>query len=184
VEDTRVARRYATALFNTAQKYEIVEAVEEELGSFERLLANDAQFRRFFIAPYASRVEKIEFVDRIFNDRMTALTLQLIKLMLEKGREREIQSVRSEFQRLRRENADILHVVITSATELDAATRGRLVTQLEKKLGKKIEPDFAIDPRLIGGVKAAYGSFVLDGTVRGALSRLQDALRHDVLKQA
>ena len=184
MEDTRVARRYATALFQTAQKYEIVEAVEEDLAAFERLLESDAQFRHFFIAPYTSRQEKIEIVDRIFNDRITALSLQLIKVMLEKGRERELQSVRSEFLKLRRELGHIIYVVVSSATELDEAQKKKLLAQLETKLEKKVEADFAVDPRLIGGAKVAYGSYVLDGTVRGALSRLQDALRHDVLKQA
>ena len=184
MEDTRVARRYATALFQTAQRYDVVQAVEEDLGAFERLVENDSQFRHFFIAPYTSRQQKIEIVDKIFNDRITALTLQLIKVMLEKGRERELRSVLSEFQRLRREHADIVHVTVTSAAELDATQRKQLINRLELKLGKKLEADFDIDHRLIGGVKVAYGSYVLDGTVRGALSRLQDTLRHDVLKQA
>jgi F-type H+-transporting ATPase subunit delta len=35
----------------------------------------------------------------------------------------------------------------------------------------------------MGGIRVAYGNFVLDGSVRGALDRLKDRLIYDVLKQ-
>jgi F-type H+-transporting ATPase subunit delta len=184
VHDTRVARRYAQALFDTAVKYDVVQSVEDDLGAFHSLLERPGEFRHFFIAPYSSRTEKIEFLDRTLGDRITALTLQLLRVMLEKGRERELQSVRTEFLRLRRDKEGVTLAVVTSAVVLDANQRSSLCDKLEKSFGHRVEAEFQCDPRLLGGIKVAYGSYVLDGTVKGALSRLRDVLRHDVLKQA
>jgi F-type H+-transporting ATPase subunit delta len=39
------------------------------------------------------------------------------------------------------------------------------------------------DASLIGGVKVAYENFVLDGTARGALNKMREKLRYDLLKQ-
>jgi F-type H+-transporting ATPase subunit delta len=184
VHDNRVARRYATAMFETARKYDVVQAVEDDLATFERLLQNDATFRHFFIAPYTSRSEKIATLERIFSDRMTALTMQLIRVMLDKGREREIEAVHSEFAKLRRAAEGVVHATVTSAMALSDQQRSALLAKLEATQGKKFEASFEVDPRLIGGVKVSFESFVLDGTVRGALSKLRAQLRHDVLKQA
>ena len=184
MQDTRVARRYATAMFETARKYDVVQAVEDDLMTFERLLQKDVSFRHFFIAPYTSRAEKVATLEKIFSDRMTALTMQLIRVMLDKGREREIESVHAEFAKHRRAAEGVVHAVVTSAEPLSDQQRASLLAKLEATQGKKFEANFEVDPRVIGGVKVAFGSYVLDGTVRGALSKLRDQLRHDVLKQA
>ena len=184
MQDTRVARRYAQAMFETARKYDVVQAVEDDLATFERLLGSDATFRHFFIAPYTSRTEKVETLERIFSDRMTALTMQLIRVMLEKGREREIEAVHVEFAKLRRAAEGVVYAIVTSAMPLSDPQRTALLAKLEQTQGKKFEASFEVDPRVIGGVKVAFGSLVLDGTVRGSLSRLRDQLRHDLLKQA
>jgi len=66
---------------------------------------------------------------------------------------------------------------------LDELQKKALVSKLETILGKKIEADFKIDPQIIGGIRVAYGNYILDGSIRGALSNLRDRLRHDLLKQ-
>jgi len=183
VADDRVSRRYALALFQTALKHDVVKSVEDDLNSIVGLLDHDPEFREFVIAPYTGREQKIEIVDKMFSDRVTALTMQVLRLMLEKRREDEIEGVRDEFIRLRRENDGVIFAVITSAAEIDENQTKQLLTKLEKTLGKKIEAEFKIEPQLIGGLRVAYGNYVLDGSIRGALSNLRDRLRHDLLKQ-
>jgi F-type H+-transporting ATPase subunit delta len=181
--DRRVARRYANALFTTALKYDVVKGVEDDLNSIVGLLDNDPEFREFVIAPYTGRDQKIEIVERMFSDRVTALTMQVLRVMLEKRREDEIIGVRDEFVTLRREHAGVIFAVVTSAREIEAAQRKALLAKLEQTIGKKIEAEFKLDPHLIGGIRVAYGNYVLDGSVRGTLSSLRDRLRHDLLKQ-
>jgi F-type H+-transporting ATPase subunit delta len=184
VEDTRVARRYATALFQAAKQYDVVQAVLDDLASFEGLLNREDSFRRFFQSPSTSREEKLETLEKVFSDRITALTMQLIRVMLQKGREHEIQAVRAEFVKLHQAAEGIVQAVVTSAIAMDEKQKKALLAKLEATQGKKFDADFQIDPNMMGGIKVAFGSNVLDGTVRGALSRLRDQLRHDVLKQA
>jgi len=181
--DSRVARRYAQALFMTALKYDVIKSVEDDLNSIVGLLENDEQFHEFVIAPYTGREEKIEIVDKLFSDRVTALTMQVLRVMLEKRREDEITGVRDEFVKLRRENEGVIFATVTSAEKIDDAQRKALMAKLEKTLGKKIEAEFKVEPQLIGGIRVAYGNYVLDGSIRGALSNLRDKLRHDLLKQ-
>jgi F-type H+-transporting ATPase subunit delta len=181
--DQRVGRRYARALFLTAKQYDVVASVEDDLNTIVHLLDSDESFNDFVTAPYTGREEKIATIDRIFSDRVTAVTMQLLRVMLEKRREEEIRTVRAEFISLRRADEGVVHAIVTTAELLPNDQRTALLKKLETTIGKKVESEFRVDPLLIGGIRVAYGNYVLDGSIRGALSSLRDKLRHDLLKQ-
>lgn len=183
MEDNRIGRRYAQALFTTALKYDVVKSVEDDLSGIDNLLAKDESFRHFLLAPYTSREEKVKVLDRIFSDRITALTMQVLRVMLEKRRENEITSVFHEYVRLRRENEGSVHAVVTSAEALPADQRQALEAKLSSLLGKRIEAEYTVEPALVGGVRVTYDNFVLDGSVRGAMSKLRERLKYDLLKR-
>jgi F-type H+-transporting ATPase subunit delta len=155
VHDIRVAKRYALALFETAVEAKIVGAVEDDLGGIVSLLVNNPQFRRVLLSPEVSRDEKMSLVDKLFSDRITALSMQALRLMLEKGREQEIEWVQRDFVRLRREHENKLFVVVTTSELLDDDQRSRMIAKLESITGKQIEAEYRIDPHLIGGVRVA-----------------------------
>ena len=183
MQDNRIGRRYAQALFTTAQKYDVVSAVESDLNAITAALDADKAFRDFLLAPYSSREEKTQILDRLFSDRITALTMQVLRVMLEKRREQEIPAVQREFVDLRRAADGIVLANVTTASALDESQKKALIAMLQRSLGKTVEAEYKVDPRLIGGVRVTYDTFVIDGSVRGALNQLKERLRHDLLKQ-
>jgi len=182
--DLRVARRYATALFKTAQKHDLLKAVKEDLEGIWQAIETDAGFRKYLFDPTVATVEKQGLLDRVLADRVTALTLAVVRMMLEKGREDEFPSVRHEFVKLRRDSEKIIHVTVTSTGVLDENQKRPLIDKLTKTLGKTLEVDYKVDPTLIGGITVAYENFVLDGSLRGSLDRLREQIHHNALKQA
>jgi len=184
VQDARIGRRYAQALFNAAKAHKMVAAVEDDMSGIATLVRDDAKFRHFLIAPFNNADEKKQVLQNVLGDRVTALTMQVLRVMLDKGREAEFESVAHEFSNLRRTAADIEFATVTTAYTLDPEQKDRIVAALEKRLGKTVEARFAVDSRVLGGVRVGYGNFVLDGSARGHLNRLRERLHHDVLKQA
>jgi F-type H+-transporting ATPase subunit delta len=183
VEDNRIGRRYAQALFTTAQKYDVVAAVEADLDAIVSALDRDKAFRDFLLAPYSSREEKTAILERLFSDRITALTMQILRVMLEKRREHEIPAVHRDFVDLRRTAQGVILATVTSAIALEESQKKALLAKLQKSLNKTVEAEYKIDPRLIGGIKVTYGTYVIDGSVQGTLNQLKERLRHDLLKQ-
>ncbi len=181
--DTRVAKRYARALFFAAEKANMVEAVEADLDAISNLASQDATFRGFLGSPRISRDDKVRIAEKLFSDRVTALTMAALRLLLNKRRENEFEPIREEFVRMRRERGAVLYAIVTSTVELTPAEQNALTSKLASQSGKKVEADFRIDPTLLGGVKVALGDYVLDGTVRGSLNLLRDRLKYDLLKQ-
>jgi F-type H+-transporting ATPase subunit delta len=183
MHDARVARRYANALFAIAKQSDVIRPVEEDLASIVRLLEHDGGFKDFLYAPYASREEKIQIADRVFGDRVTALTMRVLRVLLEKRREAEIPAIYEEYVTLRRQHEGVVYATVTSADTLTADEKNAIISKLENVLGKKVEAEFEVEPSLMGGVKVAYENYVLDGTVKGAFRKLRERLRYDLLKQ-
>jgi F-type H+-transporting ATPase subunit delta len=109
--------------------------------------------------------------------------MQLLRILLVKRREEEFPAIREEFIRIRRFEGRVLYAEISSSEPLSPEHKTSLLEKLAKIAGKAVEPDFVVNPNLIGGVKVSYDNYVLDGSIRGGLNRLRDALRYDLLKQ-
>jgi F-type H+-transporting ATPase subunit delta len=59
---------------------------------------------------------------------------------------------------------------------MSQAQVAELLTSLEKKFGRKLNPSVTVDPALIGGVRVVVGDEVLDTSVRARLQQMHVAL--------
>jgi F-type H+-transporting ATPase subunit delta len=162
---------------------DVVPNVEFDLLSISNLINNGDQFRDFLYSPRVARDEKVAIAERLFSDRVTALTMQFVRVLLEKRRENEFEAIREAYVEMRREHGNVIFALVTSASPLDDPQRQKIEDKLQKSSGKRVEAVYDVDPSVLGGVKVAYGTYVLDGTVKGSLRRLRDSLRHDVMKK-
>lgn len=184
MSEMRVAKRYAKALFNTALAQNIVPSVSDDLATLTNAIRNNDGFREFLQKPQTESKDKIALFEKVFGDKITATTLAFVKLLINKKRDDELTGVKVAFDELRRENEKVVRAVIESSTELDKAQQDAIVKKIEAETGNKLEPEFTVNPDLIMGVKVTYGDYVLDGSVRGQLSRMKERLVYDLLKQA
>ncbi len=65
---------------------------------------------------------------------------------------------------------------ITSARELADAEKRTLEGQIEKVTGKKVRARYEQDASLLGGALVRVGSTIYDGSVKGQLERIRDAI--------
>lgn len=181
--DARVAKRYARALFAAAKRLDVLNSVEEDLEAVSKGTRGSETTRKFLLDPKVPRGQKLEFLEKVYSDRVTALTMQFIRLLMNKRREDLLELIRLEYVDLRRHHDKVVHVTIVSATPLDEGQKSKIVAKISLTLGRTVEPEYDLDDSLIGGVKVMYEDFVLDGSVRGALERLRDQVVYDLLHQ-
>ena len=65
---------------------------------------------------------------------------------------------------------------ITSARELGDAEKRSLEAQIEKATGKKVRAHFRLDASLLGGAVVRVGSTIYDGSVKGQLEKIREAI--------
>jgi len=105
-------------------------------------------------------------------------------LLVRKRRDDMIHAIHIEFAELRRQHEGVTKAIIESSMELGEDQKNAIVSKIHSATGRRVEPEFRVDPHLMGGVKVTYDNYVLDGTVRGSLNRLRETLIYDLLKQS
>lgn len=108
---------------------------------------------------------------RIDESRMTTAIRRLAD-----DKPRDYRGILASLRRLVRLDLERRKVLVESATELDAASQQRVVTGLTTKYGDDLTFEYRVNPDLIGGLKVRVGNDVWDGSVKGRLDRLNQAI--------
>jgi F-type H+-transporting ATPase subunit delta len=85
-------------------------------------------------------------------------------------------NVLKNYRRLLRLEVEKRRARIEIASEMDPATQSDVVSNLKKRYGSDLTPEFVVNPELLGGMRIRVGSDVWDGSVRNRLERLQQQL--------
>ncbi|MFT4603474.1 MAG: F-type H+-transporting ATPase subunit delta [Rhodothermales bacterium] len=171
-----IARRYAQALLEGAAAAGSKDAVDQDIASIRDALDNSPELVRFFGSPVISRDKKKAVVDSLFSDRLDAITVRMLHLLVDKQREGEVMEMAAAYQDLRDEQEGIVQVAVRSARELSKDDLTAISTVLEKRLAKRVRLDVSVDASLIGGIVIQVGDTVYDGSVSNKLASLRERM--------
>jgi F-type H+-transporting ATPase subunit delta len=169
------ARRYAEAAFEVAMRDNAVETWRSELESAAEVVAEE-RIGRALANPSIPLETRTATAEATFGGMVGRQVLNLIGLMLRRGRIEELPRLAAEFGRLDDERQGITHATATSASKLTADEVRALTQRLEQVTGGRIELDVQVDPSLLGGVVVRVGDRLIDGSVRSRLERLRNQL--------
>ena len=99
VKDTRAAKRYALALFNTAVQAETLDAVEKDLATLLSLMQASAPLKAYWESPLVPSGKKRERVAELLGAELSGQTLAFLRLLADKRREDLLDAVIFEFRR-------------------------------------------------------------------------------------
>ncbi len=170
--------RYANAFADvvTAAKLDTA-AIDSQLSDFLATWEGSAELREFFENPAIPVVQKIEILDKLNAKLKLQKELRnLLAVLISNDRIAHVSEVAQAYRRLLQEQMGIRPAEIVTARELDTKEREELVAEIAKLAGSKIEASFALDKSILGGAVVRIGSTVYDGSVRGRLERLKEAL--------
>ena len=109
-------------------------------------------------------------------DKLSAAGQNFIKLLVENRRLNVLSEIAAlyEAQRAEAENTAVAQVV--SAYPLTDEQLRKITGVLQKRLGRTVSLVNTVDKDLLGGVVIRAGDSVIDGSARGQLERLANAL--------
>ena len=175
-KDSRVARRYSSALFEIALRDDTIEVISDDLTLVETFVRDVPYLRAVLLQPLVSEEQKIKVLSDAFGDRITASTLNFLYLLVRKRRENLVDEVIAEYRRLADEKADRVTAHIQSAVPLTDAQVKQITGALEQRTGKNVKVTTQVTSSIIGGLLVRIGDQVIDGTIRGRLDRVRQQL--------
>jgi F-type H+-transporting ATPase subunit delta len=169
------ARRYAEAAFEIATRDETVERWRAELDAAAAVVAQE-DVGRALANPSIALEERTASAREIFSRIVSPQALNLVALLIRRGRIADLPRLADEFRRLDNARQGITLAMATSALPLDRDEIRELTEQLERLTGGRVELEIQTDPALLGGLVVRVGDRLIDGSVRGRLERLRNQL--------
>ena len=173
-EASSVARRYAAGIFQLAQEENAIDTWRAELAKLDELLQDDVLVAAFQ-NPAVGVKRRMELA-KLLAPELRPETENLLRLLVEHHRTKDMHEIREAFERLADEASGIVHATVTTAIELDHDDRRRYEQALARKLGRKVNVKFLTDPGIVGGAAIQIGDHLVDGTVQTQLARLRQEL--------
>lgn len=168
-------RRYAEAIFELAREANTFDTWQADLNTIAQF-ASDPGAEAFFQSPKNTGAQKRQLAETYLRDRVQPVALNLARVLVERDRLPLIGRVAEVFAAMVRAHRGIAVAEVTTAIPLDAAGAEDVRQRLGLLVGKQIELEQHVDPAIIGGIVARVDDFLIDGSVRGQLSRLRARL--------
>lgn len=173
--------RYAAAFADVAAAARLsTAALDRQLTDFLATWEGSPELRAFFVNPAIPAAQKIAVLDKLNGQLGLEKELRnLIAVLISHDRIGHVSEVAAAYRRILQEQAGIRPAEIVTARKLSKEERGALVAEVAKLVGAEIDASFKLDQSILGGAVVRIGSTVYDGSVRGRLNRLREALVSD-----
>ena len=164
-----VSKVYGDALFEAARDCGKMDEIFEEVQSIGVILEENAELQKILGNPRVMREDKEQMIETIFRGRVSNEIVELMKLMIEKGRYSKI---------LVKEEKKIGIAYIATAVEMSEAQKEAVMQRLlQTTKYESFEMNYQVDASLIGGMVIRIGDRVVDTSIKTKLYELSKSLK-------
>jgi F-type H+-transporting ATPase subunit delta len=147
------------------------------LREIVRLLAESADLRRVWENPAVPAEQKRKLLDAIVQrESIDKLVRNLVAVLIDHRRVPFLDRIVAQLEKELDARLGFAEAQVSSARELGDAEKRALEEQIEKTTGKKVRARYGLDASLLGGAVVRVGSTIYDGSVKGQLEKIKEAI--------
>jgi len=141
------------------------------------LLGESLELRRVWENPAVPVEQKRKLLDVIVQrDGVERQVRNLIAVLIDHRRLPFLPRIVEQLEKELDARLGFAEARISSARELGSAEKQALEAQIAKTTGKKVRASYGLDASLLGGAVVRIGSTIYDGSVKGQLERIKEAI--------
>lgn len=149
----------------------------QEAQALAGLVAESKDLRAVWEAPSIPGGQKRAVLDAIVEREQFSRPLRnFMAVLIDHRRVEFLGAIVKQFEQELNQRLGFAEAEIVSARDLNMDQRRSLEADLEQLTGKKVRANYSRDPAILGGVVVRMGSTIYDGSVKGKLERIQEAL--------
>lgn len=149
------------------------------LREIARLLDESADLRRVWQNPAVPAEQKRGLLDAIVQrEGIDRPVRNLIAVLMDHRRIQFLSRIIEQLEKELDARLGFAEAQISSARELGDAEKRALESQVEKTTGKKVRARYVLDASLLGGAVVRVGSTIYDGSVKGQLEKIREAISY------
>jgi len=170
-----IARRYAKALINLAEKD--LENTGKSLTALADVYSNSTELSEVLSDTKVSSQIKQNVLKEILKKiKVSKLVDTFIRYLLAKRRIVLLPNIERAFNLLLQVKLGRIEAGITVAQEIPEVTVGKLEEAISRYSGKEVTVNITIDPAIIGGIVTRIGSVVIDGSIHTQLNQIRQSI--------
>jgi F-type H+-transporting ATPase subunit delta len=141
------------------------------------LLAESIELRRVWENPAVPADQKRRLLDAIVQrEGIERHVRNLVAVLIDHRRTHFLERISQQLEKELNARLGFAEAQVTSARELGDAEKRALEGEIGKITGKKVRAHFGLDPSLLGGAVVRVGSTIYDGSVKGQLEKIKEAI--------
>ena len=171
-----LAAVYARSLFELAKQAGGQDKINEVVGELEQiqeLLAENREFREFFSSPIVDRDKRSKSITRMFENRITDLTLRFLLVLNQRGRLNEFPAIAAAFDHQVQEAFGRVEVDVYTAAPVSKDQLESLSKRIKDAIGREPVLHPYTEAGMLGGLKLRIGDQLIDGSVASKLRRMK-----------
>jgi F-type H+-transporting ATPase subunit delta len=176
MNQSKIAVRYAKALFLLAQEKEILENVRADIEMVIKAIRDSDQFRAYLKSPVVKSVQKFKLITEAFGGSINEVTLNFLGIVIRNKREDHLEDIARRFNDVYRNYKGIKSVSITTAISLNEQLKQNLNTLLASVYKADIELELYKEPSILGGFVLKVGDQQYDASVSTGLKKMRKTL--------
>src|SRR5271170_3378592 len=168
------ARAFADAVFGG---HHDPDKTLREAQAVAELVAGSNELRAVWEAPSITAEQKRAVLDAIVARQGISRTVRnFVAVLIDHRRISFLGPIVKQFEQELNQRLGFTEAEIASARELNPSERGALEAQVARLTGKKVRAHYSQDESSLGVAVVKVGSTIYDGSVKGQLERIQQAL--------
>lgn len=171
-ELSTLARPYAKAAFQHALSASALGQWNDALAAASGI-ASDARIEKMVGDPRLSDTQLFEIYQV---PEAPAGFDNFVKLLVENRRLPLLPHIAEAYAELKAEAEKSIAVTVRSAVAMDESSQQRLREALKQRIERDVDLTVEIDESILGGAVIHAGDLVIDGSLRGKLARMAEAL--------
>ncbi len=173
---SRVAKRYAKAVFELAIENKALEDTEKEFLQIEDSIKGNSELEDFLVNPLISHIKKSKIVEELYKGRVSDLTFRFLILIAKKGRLAALSEIINYFKRFVLVYRNQVEGELLSAVSLSGEQVSQIRKIIENMTGKVVLLKEKIDADILGGFVVRVEDKLIDMSVRNILEELKKKL--------
>lgn len=174
-ELTTLARPYAKAAFEVARSAKELDSWSAALA-LTAIVSEQSSVAKLLESPTLTAEQKAAVFTDLCGDEINAKVKSFISVLSDNKRLGLLRSIQEQFEQLKSQQEKFSDVKVISAFELDSSVEKALAEKLKTVLESDITLNTSVDASILGGVIVRAGDTVIDGSVKGRLSKLAESL--------
>lgn len=167
-----ISVRYARALLKCSVESEVEDQVYQEMQTLAESYIAVPELRRTIDNPMVGRDKKAEVLKAAAGGNVSEITVRLIDLVLNEGRENMVQFIANSYITLYRQQKNIIRGRLTTAVAVSDAMEQKMRQMVEKRTNGTVEFTTDVDPEILGGFILEYDTYRMDTSVKSQLSNI------------